>query len=273
MLPPGTVVGSYRLEAFLGSGAMGAVYKARGDHQETDVALKLMRAELMDDPTFRRRFDREGDIASRLNHPNLVSVLDRGEADGFLYLATRFVDGLSLREWLSITGSLPLDELGSIAADLASGLDELHSLGITHRDIKPANVVIGVDGTALLTDFGLARAAADTVLTRAGHVFGTVDYLAPELIRGERGTGASDIYSLGCLVYACACGAPPFAGLSVTEACVAHVSDPPPNPQARREDLPEAFSWALLTALTKEPRDRPQTATAYAHLLRASLSP
>jgi serine/threonine protein kinase len=267
------MVGSYRLEAFLGSGAMGAVYKARRNHQEADVALKLMRAELVDDPIFRKRFDREGEIASRLIHPNLVSVLDRGEADGFLYLATRFVDGLSLREWLAITGPLPIDELRSIVVDLASGLDELHRLGITHRDIKPANALIGVDGTALLTDFGLARATADTVLTRAGHVVGTVDYLAPELIRGERGTGASDIYSLGCLVYACACGAPPFAGLSVTEACLAHVSDPPPDPRDRRRELPETFSWALLTALDKEPRSRPQTATAFARLLAASVPP
>lgn len=250
---------------------MGAVHKARREPDGTVVALKLMRPELMQDETFRLRFEREGEIAAGLDHPNLVPVLDRGEVDSYLYLAARFVDGLSLREWIAISGQLPLDELCSIVADISTGLDELHRLGITHRDVKPANVLVSTDGTAVLTDFGLARAAAHTVLTRTGHVVGTVDYLAPEIIRGETGSAASDVYSLGCLAYACTCGEPPFAGRSLTETCLAHVSDPPPDPRSHRPELSEAFAWSLLTALRKAAEERPETAIAYTNLLRASV--
>ena len=249
---------------------MGVVYLAVREADSSAVALKVLRPDLADDRVYRKRFEREGKVASRLSHPHLVPVVDVGEEAGLLYIAGRFVEGLSLREWLDEQGPLPSDELTSIVGGVASGLDELHRQGIVHRDVKPANVMLDIEGSAFLTDFGLARSAAHTVLTKTGHVVGTPEYLAPEVIRGVRARPASDVYALGCLAYACACGKTPFAGRTLADTCLAHLKEEPADPRSTRPELPDTFAWALLTALAKEPAGRPETATAYAQLLRSS---
>jgi eukaryotic-like serine/threonine-protein kinase len=255
-------LGRYVLEERLGQGAMGTVYRAVRDDGVV-VALKVVSGDLATDETYRRRFQREGRIAASVSHPNIVEVVEAGEADGMPFLASRLVEGRTLVERLE-EGPLGEAELVRMVAELAAALDVLHERGLVHRDVKPANVIVRGDGTALLADFGLARGADDTVLTQPGRVSGTVDYLAPELVRGGAATPASDVYALGCLAYECLSGGPPFASRSVPEAILAHLESPP-------EPLDSPLSHAVLQALAKDPADRPPTAAAYALMLRVSL--
>jgi serine/threonine protein kinase len=259
----GTAFGPYALEEELGRGPMGAVFRARRDGGEP-VALKLLPDDLAADETFRRRFEREVRIARSLDHPHIASVVDAGEVDGRPYLASRLVEGPSLADELTAHGPRRAPETVDVVAQVASALDALHAEGLVHRDVKPANILLAADGTAVLSDFGLARGRADTVLTAPGRVSGTVDYLAPELIRGGVATTASDVYALGCVAYECASGAPPFADKPVAEAVIAHLQEAPPP-------LASPIGEAILQALAKEPEQRPPTATAYALMLAVSL--
>lgn len=266
---PGTRIGPFRTERVLGRGYMGVVYVAR-DAAGARVALKVLDAALAQDPAYRRRFEREGEIAAALDHPGLLPVIARGEVDGTPFLASPYVPGGALSDRLA-GGPLAFDRVARIVAGLGGALDELHRRGLVHRDVKPSNVVLAEDGAPLLTDFGVARGAAHTVLTAQGRVVGTVDYLAPEVIRGERAGPPADVYALGCLAFECALGRPPFAHLrSIGEICVAHLREPPPDPAALRHETPRAFADALLTALAKEPAERPRTGAAYARLLRVA---
>lgn len=267
-LGPGAAVGPYRIEAELGRGRMGVVYRARRD-DGVAVALKILRPELASDPTYRRRFAREGALAARVRDEHLVPVIDRGESGSWWYLAARYVAGGSLATRLE-RGVLSIPELVRTVAHVGAGIDALHRAGLVHRDVNPSNVMLDERGGAALTDFGLARGEADTVLTTDGRVVGTPDYLAPEVIRGERAGPRTDVYGLGCLAYACAVGHPPFADQrTVGEVCAAHLRDDPAEPSLERPDLPSPFGDALLTALAKDPARRPATGTAYALLLRA----
>jgi serine/threonine protein kinase len=272
-LKVGDRLGPYRLEHVLGEGAMGIVFEATHEPDNEVVALKVLRPELSGDETYRQRFAREGQIAGRLSHKHLVTVMDAGEADGHPYLATRYVVGQTLAELLETAGPLPLAPLLKLAAEIATGLDTLHNEGLVHRDVKPANIMLDKSGTSFLTDFGLARGAAATVLTKPGHVVGTLDYLAPEVIKGQPAGSAADIYALGCVTYECMAGRPPFGGGSFVEATLASLQDEPTDPCAGRDDLPPALSFAVLQALAKSPGDRPPTAAAYALMLRISARP
>ena len=270
---PGERLGPYQLEAVLGQGFMGVVFLAEPDSGDENVALKVLRSELAGDELYRRRFEREARIASELDHKHVVPVIDFGQASGRLYIASRYVRGGSLAERIADSGPLTLEELLRLATELSRALDALHVRGLVHRDIKPANVMIDERGAARLTDFGLARGEADTVLTRTGFVVGTADYLAPEVIRADRASPSSDIYSFGCLLYECLVGWPPFAGRTFAETLVAHVGQEPQDPKVFRDDLPDAIGWAILRALAKDPGSRPKTATAYARIVRASAEP
>lgn len=265
-LSVGARVGPYVLEEELGRGATATVFRA----SRTDglcVALKVLDTDV--DPALRRRFERESDVASRLDHPYLVPVVDHGLVDGRRFLATRLASRGTLATRLE-EGPLPLGDVIQVVRQIGGGLDVLHRAGLIHRDVKPANVLVTSEGVAL-TDFGLVRGDDQTVLTRVGTVVGTADYLAPEAIRGEQIGPAADLYGLGCLAYACATGAPPFAGKrSIIAICRAHLSEPPPDPIIERPSIPPVLAAAILTALAKDPVDRPGTGTAYALLLRAA---
>jgi serine/threonine protein kinase len=269
-LEAGGQLGSYRLLRLLGQGRMGIVFQARREGNGAVVALKILRDELVDDELYRRRFEREARIASELAHEHVVPVVDWGEASGHLYLATRYVPGVSLSERIAAEGPLSLADAVHLTTDLGDALEALHARGLVHRDVKPANVLLDERGVGALTDFGLARAIAETVLTRTGAVVGTVDYLAPELIRGEAPSHASDIYALGCLVYECLSGAPPFADKPFVEALLAHVRDEPTDLRDLLPDLPESVGSVALRALAKDPAQRPRTANEYARQLGAS---
>ena len=213
---------------------MGVVFRAVREPEGDEVALKVLRAELSADETFRRRFVHEARAAGEVRHKHLVPITDAGEAEGRPYLAVAFVRGRTLEARLDEEGPLPIEDIVRVVAHVASGLDALHAGGIVHRDVKPSNVIIDEAGSANLTDFGLAKGRAYTVLTKPGMVMGTLDYLAPEMLRGSEATGASDIYALGCVTFECTAGRAPFADKSMFDLASAHLNLEPPDPCADR---------------------------------------
>ena len=263
---PGEVVGRYRLEELLGEGAAGLVFAAR-DEQGTRVALKVLRAELAEDRVMVARFEREARLAHDLGTPHVVPILELGRSEGIEFLAMPYYAGGSLALRLRLLGPLSVDETVDLAAQLGRGLDALHARGVLHRDVKPSNVLLDGEGTAALADFGLARGPDSTRLTAEGQLLGTPHYLAPELIEGREASRGSDVYALGCVLYECLAGEPPFAGRGAAEIGFAHLTEPPPDPRARRVELSEGLAHAVLTALEKDPAARPTTATALARML------
>src|SRR5215218_7594036 len=268
-LVKGAVVGPYTVEALLGVGGMGRVYEAVGPSGE-HVALKVVKRDLARDTVFRRRFEREAAIAQRINHRHVVPVLDRGEHDGIPYLAQRFIRGGSLAERIEREGTLDVETAVKICLWVASGLDAVHAHGLVHRDVKPGNIILDEQGVAYITDFGLAKDSQASVLTRPGQALGSIDYMAPEQIRGEEVTAATDVYALGCVLSECLSGAPPFADRQGMRVLWAHLQDQPADPCAKRTDAPPELGPAILSALAKDPAERPPTATAYAQAIRAA---
>lgn len=257
-------VGDYALESELGRGATGVVWRAAAPDGSV-VAVKLLDPALAGDEEYRARFAREARVAQTIQEAHLVRILDASSSDeGTPFLVLEYVSGGSLAASLA-QEPLGLERTLGVVADVGAALDALHRAGIVHRDVKPSNVMLREDGSAALTDFGLAKGAAYTVLTRPGQVHGTLDYLAPELIRGGEATPASDVYALGCVAFECLTGAPPFADRSLFGVGRAHLEDDPPDPPASPE-----VAWALLRALEKDPTARPATATMYARLLRVA---
>ena len=262
-------IGPYRIESVLGVGGMGQVYRAIGPDGGL-VALKLVKPDLARDETFRKRFAREARIAQQVSHPNVVPVLDTGEENGIPYLAQRFVGNGNLADRIQQDSQLKLDVLVTICDQVAGGLDALHENGLVHRDVKPANILLDETGTAFITDFGLAKDSQGSLLTRPGQALGSLDYMSPEQIRSEEVSAATDVYSLGCVMWECLVGAPPFADRQGMRVLWAHLQDIPPNPCERRPDVPPAVGEAVLRAVAKDPADRPQSAGEFARLLRAS---
>jgi serine/threonine protein kinase, bacterial len=253
----------YDVLELIGEGATGVVYRATDG--ATEVALKVL---LAVDPVSQRRFAREARLAAATSSRHLVQIIEVGED----YLVMPLYRGGSLAATLA-SGDIALDDLLRFAAELAQGLDALHAQGVVHRDVKPSNVLLDERRSAVLTDFGLARGADSTQLTREGQLVGSVHYLAPELIEGHAASTASDIYAFGCLVYECLAGVTPFAGRADSEVGYAHLVDPPPDPRAHRPELSADLAAAVLTALTKDPKMRPTTATALARMLHLAGRP
>ncbi|MEP6910448.1 MAG: serine/threonine-protein kinase [Actinomycetota bacterium] len=265
-LESGDRFGEFELDALLGEGGMGVVFRARRADGSV-IALKVMRRELGEE-VFKQRFAQEARAAAEVHHPNLVPILDAGEADGRQYLAVRYAEGGTLEDRLREDGALDLGDTLRLADELASGLDALHEAGLVHRDIKASNVVFDASGVSMLTDFGLAKGEGYTVLTRPGQVVGTLDYLAPELVKGQRATPASDIYALGCLLYECTTGKTPFGDKTLFRIGLAHLEEPPIDPSLTRREVDPELGHAVLAALEKDPAARPSSAGLYASLLR-----
>jgi serine/threonine protein kinase len=263
----GDMVGPYRVDSMIGEGGMGRVYRAVGP-DGTVVALKVVKAELAKDDVFRRRFEREAGTAARVAHSNVVPVLSTGEQDGIPYMAQQFVTGGSLEDKIKREGKLDLRETVDLLTQVADGLDALHAEGLIHRDVKPGNILLDGEGKAYITDFGLMKDREASVLTRPGQALGSMDYMAPEQIRGEEVTAQSDVYALGCVMIECLSGQPPFADRQGMRILWAHLQEDPPDPAAGRDDVPPDVGWAVTRALEKEPEKRPPTATAYAHMVR-----
>jgi serine/threonine protein kinase len=260
----GGTVGAYRIESVLGVGGMGIVYRASGPDGK-HVAVKLIKEDLAWDETFLRRFRREARIAQTISNPHVVPVIDTGEHDGVPYLAALFIEGGSLEHKLERSGPLGLPTVVRICAQVADGLEALWEAGLVHRDIKPGNILLDSAENAYITDFGLIKESQGTVLTRPGQPLGSMDYMAPEQIRGEEVTAATDIYALGCVMFECIEGRTPFADRVGMQILWAHLRDEPPDPT--RADVPPEFTRALKAALRKHPSKRPRTSLEYARSL------
>ena len=267
----GQRVGRYRLVRLLGEGATGLVFNATAD-DGSEVAVKLLHPERANEAENQARFVREARLARRIDSRHVVPILELGELPDLTFLVMPFYPRGSLAQRLRTLGRMSVDETVELAAQLGRGLDTLHEHEVLHRDVKPSNVLLELDGTAALADFGLARAPDSTPLTREGQLVGTPHYVAPELIEGLGATKASDVYALGCLLYECIVGEPPFAGRGLVELGFAHLAEPPPDPRERRPELPDDVASTLLIALEKEPAARPTSGTALARMLHVARS-
>ena len=272
----GTEVAGYRIERVLGTGGMGIVYLAEHLRLGRKVALKVLPPQMALDPAFRRRFQRESAMAAGLDHPNIVPVYDADEADGLLFISMRYVEGTDLRALLESEGRLDVGRAVSIVEQVARGLDVAHASGLIHRDVKPANILItGPAGSehCYLADFGVGkRGASHSGITATGAFVGTIDYVAPEQISGEEVDARSDVYSLGCVLYECLVGAPPFRRETEIAAMYGHLREPPPSPSAERPELPAAFDAVVDTALAKQREERYPTAGGLAEAARAAVA-
>jgi len=257
----GTVFAGHRIEAQVGRGGMGVVYRARHCRLDRLVALKVIAPDLPEDPAARHRFREEAVVAASLEHPNVVPVHDAGEADGIAYLAMRYVQGTDLAVLVRGVDPLAPAHAAEIVARLGGALDCLHDAGYVHRDVKPRNVLVASDGHVYLTDFGLARHVADDArATRAGHWVGTVDYVAPEQIRGLPAGPRADVYGLGCVLFFAITGRAPFVGETPAASMWAHVHEPPPAPSRLCPELAPVLDEVVARALAKDPADRFATA-------------
>jgi predicted Ser/Thr protein kinase len=256
----GASVAGYRIEAEAGRGGMGVVYRARQIALDRPVALKLIAPELARDDAFRARFARESRIAASLDHPNVIPVYEAGEDGDRLFIAMRFVDGTDLGRMLHERGAIEPALAAELVAQAAWALDAAHAHGLVHRDVKPANLLVAGDPDrphVYLTDFGLARRdGSSTALTTTGQWMGTPDYAAPEQIDGFDVDARTDVYALGCVLFAALAGTPPFGDRPRLAKAAAHLHERPPTLREVRAGVPLAFEPVVARALAKEPGDR-----------------
>lgn len=283
-LRPGEAFAGYVIQRELGSGGMGAVYLARHPRLPRYDAIKLLRPELCNDPAFVGRFEREADTVAQLDHPNIVSVYDRGSSDGQLWISMRFIDGTNAERALAeYAGGMPPDRAVRIISRVASALDYAHRHQLLHRDVKPANILLaaGADDDeserVFLSDFGVAKAigaAADRLasLTSTGSVVATLDYASPEQIRGLALDHRSDIYALGCVLYKLLTGVVPFPGDSIASRVYDHLNRSVRPPSELVDGLPAGFDEVVATAMAKDPEDRYPNCRALARAAAAALA-
>jgi serine/threonine kinase PknH len=254
-------LGSYRIEGIVGVGRMGVVYLATDRITGRAVALKVLREDVGIDPVYRERFRREGNLLAALEHPHIIPIHGMGECDGELYIATRLVS-TTLRTAI-LAGPLSVDFAMKALMAVAGALDAAHAAGVVHRDVKPANVLLDPGPQVFLGDFGLARDPDGVALTAPGQVLGTLDYMAPELLDGERVGAATDIYGLACLAVETLTGTVPYQRDTDAAVMYAHIVDPPPRVSERRPELPRAVDDVVAAGMAKDPEERPATAGAF----------
>ena len=270
-LQPGTEVAGYRIERTLGRGGMSVVYLAEHDWLQRKVALKVLAPQLAEDERFRERFVRESRLAASLDHPNVIPIYEAGASGGDLFIAMRYVEGTDLRTLLHENGALKPARAVAIVRQVAAALDAAHEQGLVHRDVKPGNVLLArqrgseVGEHVYLSDFGLTkRSASDSGITGTGQFVGTLDYAAPEQFKGGTPDARTDVYSLGCVLFECLTGQPPFTSENDAGLMYAHLQEPPPSVTANKANLPRGIDGIVATAMAKSPADRQQTAGALA---------
>jgi serine/threonine-protein kinase len=251
--------GRYRIVRKLGSGGMADVYLAEDEELGRRIAIKILNDRHANDEQFVERFRREAKNAAGLSHPNIVSIYDRGEAEGTYYIAMEYLDGRSLKELVVARGPLPIADAIDATRQVLAALRFAHRKGVVHRDIKPHNVMADADGRLKVTDFGIARAGVSQ-MTEAGSIIGTAQYLSPEQARGSPVDQRSDLYSVGIVLYEMLTGKTPFTGETPVEIAMKHLSDPPRPPSLERPDISPDLDMVVLRALAKSPEDRFQTA-------------
>ena len=275
--PGGPAIGAefagHRIEAVLGEGGMGVVFRARNLALDRERALKVLAPALSADERFRERFRRESRLAAAIEHPHVIPVHEAGEQDGQLYLSMRLVEGRDLRELVAIGGPLDPGEAAGIVAAVAAGLDAAHAAGLIHRDVKPANVLVGGGadaGRVYLTDFGISRTmrGGETV-TGTGELVGTADFVAPEQIAGEKVDGRADVYALGAVLHFALTGQSPFPRDNQLATLFAHANAPRPKPSEMRKDVPAGVDAVVAEAMAISPDERFASAGAVSRALDA----
>jgi serine/threonine protein kinase len=249
-------VGRYRIVERVGRGAMGAVYRARDEAMARDVAIKILAADLEDDPELRVRFLREAQAAARLTHPNIITIFDFGEHDGHSFIVMELLQGATLKEYLRGQSRIPLEQKINLMIQLATGLGAAHRASVYHRDIKPGNLFLRTDGLLKILDFGVARLASSS-MTTSGFVVGTPDYMSPEQARGKEVDGRSDIFSAGGVFYFLLTGRKPFAAADIPSVFrQIERNDPPPLAET---EAPAVLAQVVMKALAKDRRARYQS--------------
>jgi streptogramin lyase len=265
----GSEVAGYRIVSVLGQGGMGTVYLAEQTSPRRNVVVKLLRPDLSRDEAFRQRFVHESEAAASTEHPNIVPIYSAGEADGVLYIAMRYVEGDDLRHLISNRGPLPPDRAIEIVSQIASALDVAHARGLVHRDVKPGNILLDEGGNAYLSDFGLIkRSTVDTGLTETGQFMGSIEYCAPEQIRGDEVDGRADVYSLACVLYESIAGRPPFQRDTEVATLYAHLEQDPPRLASDGSGPVRELDPVVAKAMAKRPSDRYASAGEFARAAR-----
>ena len=274
----GSLIGGYRLEQQIGRGGMAVVFRAYDPRLNRRVALKILAQALTHDTAFRQRFIHESRAAAAVDDPHIIPVFEAGEADGVLFIAMRFARGGDVRLLLDREGPLPPERAVDIVSQVASALDSAHAFGLVHRDVKPANMLLDVGAGSgrrdhvYLSDFGLTKTSlAASGLTGSGQWLGTVDYVAPEQILGQRVDGRADLYALGCATFELLAGAPPFRREQEMAVMYAQVNEAPPPLSAQRVGLPPAADAVMNRVLAKSPDDRYTNGWDFIDALRQAL--
>ncbi len=269
-LTAGTAIGPYRILEQVGRGGMATVYKAHHAALARNVAIKVLPMHLADDDVFRERFRAEAVTIAKLRHPNILAVYDYGNENGLYYIVTEFVDGGTLADQLG--KPLPVDYAVRMLGPVASALDYAHAREVVHRDIKPSNVLVGRDGNAIVSDFGLARMLEGSLprLTQTGALVGTPEYMAPEQASGESAGPAADRYALAVVAYEMLVGAVPYSADTPLATLLAHLHKPLPLPRERNPQLSTVIEEVLLRGLAKDPKDRYGTAADLVKAIEAA---
>jgi serine/threonine-protein kinase len=261
----------FELEELVGSGGMSSVYRARDRVLDRPVALKVLHEHFVGDDDHVERFRREARAVASLSHPNIVTVIDRGEHDGSQFIVFEYVDGGNLKRVIDRAGPAPVDRALELTIQVARGLAYAHEQGLVHRDVKPQNVLLNGSGRAKVTDFGIARSLDVRGMTQTGTVLGTSEYISPEQAQGRDVGEQTDVYSLGVVVYELLTGQLPFTGENFVAVAMRHINEPPPSVLEKRPDVPVRVAEAVDRALAKKPADRFPTMAAFADELTACL--
>jgi eukaryotic-like serine/threonine-protein kinase len=265
------IAGRFEIVELIGKGGMSSVFKAHDRLLDRIVAIKVLHPHFTEDEEYVERFRREARSVAQLSHPNIVTVIDRGEDEGRQYIVFEYVEGENLKQLLERTGPMPVRDAVLMALQMARALSFAHGRGLIHRDVKPQNVLLNPDGQAKMTDFGIARSIDVQGVTITGTVLGTSEYIAPEQARGNQVDAQTDVYSLGVVLYELLTGGVPYDGDNFVTVALRHVNEPVPSLLERRPDTPPRLALAVERAMAKSPHERYESMDHFVEELEACL--